>query len=527
MKCLENEGVQYIFGIVGTETLDFVHSLESSTIQFIVVRHEQAAAFMADVYGRLTGLAGVCTSTLGPGATNLLTGVANAQFDHSPVVAITGQAGLARMHKTSHQSIDIENMYKPITKWSVQIKEAKTIPEVIRKAFKLSEMEKPGAVLVELPENLAHLKIDSKALPRVPLFQSIPTTQSMNEAIQLLNQSKKPFIIAGNGVIRTEASNELQTLAEKLNIPVAHSFMAKGVLPTSHPLNMYTFGFDTTDWIVEELEKTDLIITIGFDFNERLPEKWNINKKPVLHIDSLSAEVDEYYPISVELIGNLKETLNVLRQSKSLQAKNHMNYQALQTRVKKALGIEPLNTPSKMEEKVNPQEVMRILQKVTSANTIVISDVGANKMTVAKTFQPKRPNRVIISNGFASMGISLPGTIAAKLACPEDPAICITGDGGFMMNLAEIETAKRLNLCLVIIVLTDSMLGLEWQGMHKKFSSDYGVYFTNPDFMKIAASFNIIGMKVNHPRELEQTLIAALKQKEIVLVEIPIDNKSL
>lgn len=527
VKCLENEGVQYIFGIPGEENIDLVHSLASSDqIQFVAVRHEQGAAFMADVYGRLTGKAGVCLATLGPGATNLLTGIGDANLDHAPVVAITGQAGLERMHKESHQYIDVVAMFEPVTKWSIQIKRPQTIPEIVRKAFKLAEMEKPGAVHIELPEDMAADDIEAKVLPKTPLPVSVPCETSMKQALELIEKSQKPFIIAGNGVLRRQASKELQAFAEALKAPVTHTFMAKGVLPPDHPLNMYTVGLQMKDYVLCGLHEADLILAIGYDFVEYLPMYWNENNpKPIIHIDTLPAEVDEHYPVAAELVGDIPAALTYLtahlKGTKEWMPGGELHQKLVQelTHIHKEEA-----SPSAGEgARIKPKTILDEVAKIATDNTIVISDVGAHKLWIARNYQPKLPNRVVISNGFATMGIAVPGAIGAKLACPDDPVICITGDGGFLMNGVEVETAKRLGVAFTILLLNDSKYGLiDWK-LKNRFDASYGVEFANPDFVRFAESFGITGIRVNHVTELEAALQKALSMKEIVLVEIPVD----
>ncbi|GGB69439.1 acetolactate synthase [Fictibacillus barbaricus] len=529
VKCLENEGVKYIFGIPGEENIDLIHSLSfSDKIQFVAVRHEQGAAFMADVYGRLTGKAGVCLATLGPGATNLITGIGDANLDRAPLVAITGQAGLERMHKESHQYIDVVAMFTPVTKWSIQVKRPETIPEIVRKAFKLAEMEKPGAVHIELPEDIAADDIEDTILPTTALPKSVPTVDNMEKAIELIQQSKKPFIIAGNGVIRQEAAVSLQKFAESINVPVAHTFMAKGVLPPDHPLNMYTVGLQMKDFVLCGIHEADLIIAVGYDFIEYLPMYWNeTDPKQIVHIDTQAAEVDLHYPVASELVGDIRSTLEYLTQNHK-GTKGWMPGDELHQKLKEELaGInkEPEPRITSDTTKIKIKTVLNQLQKIVKDNTIVISDVGAHKMWIARNYQPKLPNRVIISNGFASMGIALPGAIGAKFACPDDPVVCIMGDGGFLMNGAEIETAKRLGLAFTIIVLSDSKYGLiDWK-LKNRFNESFGIDFQNPDLIRLAESFGIAGMRVNHPSELESILTKAVNMNEVVLVEIPIDNK--
>ncbi|WP_280160200.1 acetolactate synthase large subunit [Priestia megaterium] len=520
VQCLENEGVEYIFGIPGKETLDFIDSLSNSKqIQFVNVRHEQGAAFMADVYGRLTNKVGVCLSTLGPGATNLLTGISSAKLDHSPVVALTGQAALGRQHKDSHQYMDIIKMVEPATKWGVQIKDAQTLPEIIRKAFKIAQMEKPGPVVVELPEDLATQIVPIKPILPTSIPVSIPILESIQAANTLIKQYKKPFVIIGNGAVRQGAMDELQPFIERLQSPVTHSYMVKGVLSKDHPQNFFTFGFNEKDEVLAGLKEADLLIVIGFDFVERLPKEWNTEKTPILHIDTLPAEVDEYYPIEVELVGDIKQTLRVFNQL-DIPSKPWIPSGNLQEQIKQSYHIEEKKIDSNLLP-LTIENILHIIDKLSSEKTIVISDVGAHKVSIARTYQPKNPNRLIISNGLASIGIALPGSIGAKLACPNDPAICITGDGGALMNFAEIETAKRLGLSFIIIVLNDSTLKIEQEMMNKKFGKSYGVTFTNPDFVQLAKSFGIKGEQANSLVEFENIMKRALQcLDEIVLIDV-------
>ncbi|WP_066303501.1 acetolactate synthase large subunit [Bacillus sp. FJAT-29814] len=524
ISCLETEKVEYVFGIVGKETIDLADSLSKSTqIQFVNVRHEQGAAFMADVYGRLAGKAGVCFSTLGPGATNLMTGIASAQLDHSPLVALIGQADVARNHPESHQYLDIVTLTEPVTKWNTQIMNSQTVHVTIRNAFRMATMEKPGAVAVVLPENFLTQQISAKPLPVQPLPQTVPAVETIEAARTRIQNSRKPFLLVGNGVIREDATQELQALIDTLQAPVAHSFMAKGILPKEHSFNYFTFGFAEKDEVIAGTQECDLIISIGLDLVESPTKNWNDRKMPVLHIDTLPAEVNEYYPVEIECVGNIKKTLQSLNQL-GLPTKSWVPAGNLKEKIMTAHQIsdaqsKPSGSPLSIEQ------ILYCIEAVAAENTILISDVGAHKVSIARTYQPKQPNRVIISNGLASMGIALPGSIGAKLACPDDPVICITGDGGAVLNIAELETAKRLGLSFMIIVLNDSMLKLEVQQMNKRFGESYGVTYKNPDFVQLAESFGIKGKKVKTIEEFEVVLKENLhRQEEIVLVEVVMPN---
>jgi acetolactate synthase-1/2/3 large subunit len=520
VQCLENEGVEYVFGIVGSETVDLADSLsKSKQIQFVNVRHEQGAAFMADVYARLSQKVGVCFSTLGPGATNLVTGIANAKLDHSPVVALLGQADIERHHDESHQYLDLVKLFEPVTKWSTEIKSPETVPMVIRKAFKIAKVEKPGTVAITLPENFAAQMISKAPLPVTPLPESVPLPETIKAACDLIKNHRKPFVLVGNGVIRQEAVPELQNFINALQSPVTQSFMSKGILEKGHPLNFFTFGYKENDEVLAGIKEADLLIVIGLDFVETLPKHWNQNKLPVLHIDPLPAEINEFYPVKIELVGNIKKTLQLLNHS-DVPSRSWLPSGDLKKQIISAYKMDGTQDESNLLP-LTIENILHSIEKLSTENTIILSDVGAHKVSVTKTFQPKKANRLIISNGLASMGIAIPGSIGAKLACPNDPVICMTGDGGALMNFAEIETAKRLGLAFIIIVLNDKMLKLEVQQMNKKFGTNYGVTFQNPDFVGLANSYGIKGKRANSMDEFENIFKESLQSlKEMILIEV-------
>lgn len=542
VKCLENEGVEYIFGMMGKETLDLIDSISrSKQIQFVNVRHEQGAAFMADIYGRLSHKAGVCLATLGPGATNLLTGIASAALDHSPVVALTGQAGFERQHNESHQFLEIVKIFEPATKWSVQVKDSQTIAEIIHKAFRVATMEKPGPVLIELPENLAAHMIPDNAMSTSQIPKSIPIFEAFQQTSSFINKALKPFIIVGNGVIRGSAENELRIFIEKIQAPVTHSFKAKGILPKNHPQNFYTFGFNEGDEVLHGIDEADLLIVIGFDFVEKLPKDWNKKKIPIIHIADVPAESDEYYPIKAELVGDINQTVHALNTleilpkqwapSGDLQEQIRQSYRLYengggensskntQNQIRQLSQIQ-----TEKDKSLSLISILHSIEKQALDQTIVISDVGAHKVTIARTYQPKQANQLIMSNGLATMGIALPGAIGAKLARSEAPVICITGDGGALMNFAEIETATRLGLSFIIIILNNSKLKLEEEMMMKTFKNRYGTAFSNPDFIKLADSFHIKGVRPTNIREFENMLTDAQMQNELTLIEIQLES---
>ncbi|MEE9542512.1 MAG: acetolactate synthase large subunit, partial [Thermodesulfobacteriota bacterium] len=461
IKCLENEGVEYIFGIPGEENLDLMDALVESSITFVTTRHEQGAAFMADVYGRLTGRAGVCLSTLGPGATNLITGVADANMDSAPMVAIAGQADTLRLHKESHQVLDLVNLFAPITKYSTQILHPEVVPEVVRKAFKVAQTEKPGASFIDLPENIASMELFTEKEPlkvQGPM-QPTPPEAKIDQAAQVIGKAAFPIIIAGNGVIRGRATEALLKFAEKLNIPVATTFMAKGVFPVSHKLSLGAAGLQSNDYVNCGFDRADVVICVGYDMVEYHPQLWNPDSKvKIVHIDPIPAEVDEHYILEVGVIGEIKSALDKISKK---APPSKVDYGET---IHSALAAEAASYADDEGFPIKPQKLIWDLRLALDDTDIVISDVGAHKMWMARMYQATEPNTCIISNGFASMGIALPGAIAAKLAYPERKVVAVTGDGGFMMNSQEIETALRIGTSIVILVWRDASYGLiEWK----------------------------------------------------------------
>lgn len=518
VKCLENEDVEYIFGIPGEENLDVMDALLDSSIKFITVRHEQGAAFMADVYGRLTGKPGVCMSTLGPGATNLITGVADANMDRAPLVAIAGQGSTARMHKESHQILDLVNLFEPITKYSAQIREPEIVPEVVRKAFKLAQEEKPGACFIDFPENIAENETDGKPIPARNLYTPAPLDFKLEQAARVISEAQHPVIIAGNGVIRQDASASLVHFAETLNIPVCNTFMAKGVMPFSHDLCLGTLGLKARDLQWFAVEKADAVICVGYDMVEYHPDMWNPSgDKTVIHIDAMSAEIDEEYIVTVEVVGHIPSTLKALAQSSTPKPKSEF------AAVREAVVKERSQYCNDVGFPIKPQKIVWDLRQSLQPDDIVISDVGAHKMWIARMYAAERPNSCIISNGFASMGIAVPGAIAAKLAYPDRQVVAATGDAGFLMNSQEIETALRLKLAFVILIWNDSEYGLiTWHQM-REFGRPSHIEFANPDFIKYAESFGAKGYRVNAAEELVSVMQEALTCGTVAIVDCPVD----
>ncbi|WP_029933901.1 acetolactate synthase large subunit [Thiomicrospira pelophila] len=518
VKCLENEDVEYVFGIPGEENLDLMDALLDSPIEFILTRHEQGGAFMADVYGRLTGRAGVCLSTLGPGATNLVTGVADANMDRAPVVAIAGQAATTRLHKESHQVLDLVNLFQPITKYSTQILSPNIIPEIVRKAFKVAEIEKPGCSFIDFPEDIAKMSVDKKPLKRQSPTAPAPNFEKVRQAADLLSQAKHPVIIAGNGVVRAKASEALIEFAAKLNIPVATTFMAKGVIPCRHDLSIGTIGLQAHDYVACGIDRADVVMCVGYDIVEYQPAFWNHNPGcKIIHVDTHPAEVDEYYIVETGVLGDIGRSLE------SIASISHRHSDSGVANLKTMMEYEFHQYDEDQAFPVKPQKVIHDLRQALGDEDIVVCDVGAHKMWMARMYNAQAPNTCIISNGFASMGIALPGAIAAKLAKPEQVSVAVTGDAGFLMNCQEIETAVRLNLALIVLVWNDSEYGLiKWKQLNE-FGRESNIHFNNPDLVKFADAFGAKGYRIEHTDELLPTLEKAIQDNCVVIIDCPVD----
>jgi acetolactate synthase-1/2/3 large subunit len=519
VRCLENEGVEYIFGIPGEENLDVMDSMIGSSIKFITTRHEQGAAFMADVYGRLTGKAGVCLATLGPGATNLVTGFADANMDRAPIIGIAGQGATTRMHKESHQVLDLVNLFAPISKYSVQIREPEIVGEIVRKAFKAAEAEKPGGSFIDFPENIAAMEVQGKSPLKVQSAKPpVPPADKIAQAAEIVSNARYPLVMAGNGVVRARADAALVTFAEKLNLPVATTFMAKGSIPFSHRLSLGTVGLQAHDYVACGFDRADVVICIGYDMIEYHPHLWNQDKThKIIHIDLSPAEVDEHYILECGVIGDISAALDGIADMATPQTESRAQS------LRETIVDELTSHENDVSFPMVPQRIVLDLRKALEPDDIVVSDVGAHKMWMARMYQAERPNTCIISNGFASMGIGLPGAIAAKLAYPDRTALTVTGDAGFLMNSQEIETALRIGVAMVILVWNDSKYGLIKWHQDRRFGRDTQIEFNNPDQVKYAESFGAKGYRVESADTLLPILEQAIADDTVVLIDCPVD----
>jgi acetolactate synthase I/II/III large subunit len=538
VDCLEAEGCEYVFSVPGEETMDILDALSrSSPIRHVTTRHEQGAAFMADVYGRLTGRAAVAMATLGPGATNLVTGVADAFLDRAPMVALTGQASSDKLHKEAHQVVDIVRMLAPVTKWNTRIELAEAIPEIVAKAFQVAQLEKPGPTHVELPENLAAAELPADApgplRPSRPYFPE-PTDEAIAHAADLLANSERPIVLAGNGVLRRGASPELRALARGLHLPVAATFMGKGAVDDRSHLSLMTVGLQARDHVLSGFDRSDLVVSIGYDLVEYAPSRWNPDgTKRIIHIDTQPAEVDAAYRPEVELVGDIDGSLRRLLEAVQPRGVGGRSaserHAAKEILVHADLRMDLLADLSAYADddspSVKPQRAIADLRRALGPEDIVISDVGAHKVWVARLYQAYEPNTVIISNGFAAMGISLPGAIAAKLVHPDRRVVALCGDGGFLMNSQELETAKRIGANITVVIWRDDGYGLiDWK-QRNEFGRPFAVEFGNPDFVAYARSFGLAGFRVASSPDLYPTLMQALDHPGPAVVEVPIDYR--
>jgi acetolactate synthase-1/2/3 large subunit len=546
VECLRAEGCEYVFSVPGEETMDVLDALgavaaagDGAGPRHVTTRHEQGAAFMADVYGRLTGKASVAMATLGPGATNLITGVADAFLDRAPMVAITGQASSDNLHKEAHQVVDIVRMIEPVTKWNTRVQRPEAIPEIVRKAFRVATLAKPGPTHIELSENIAAMAVDDSARPLIPgkAYFPEPTDEAIAHAADLIAASQRPIVLAGNGVLRRNASPELRAFARGLHVPVAATFMGKGAIDDRSHLSLMAVGLQARDHVLTGFDRADLVICVGYDLVEYAPARWNPDgRKRIVHIDTQPAEVDAQYQPEVELIGDIEGSLRRLLaavEPRGISGRDAgQRHEARETLVHSDLRTALLaelagsaGAGSNDSLPITPQRAIADLREALAPEDIVVSDVGAHKVWVARLYQAYEPNTVIISNGFAAMGISLPGAIAAKLVHPDRKVVALCGDGGFLMNSQELETAKRIGANVTVVVWRDDGYGLiDWK-QRNEFGRPFGVEFGNPDFVAYAESFGIAGFRPSSAGDLLPTLRRALDVDGPSLVEVPIDYR--
>jgi acetolactate synthase I/II/III large subunit len=521
VECLEAEGVRYVFGIPGEETLDLNESLASSSIAFVPVRHEQGGAYMADMYGRLTRRAGVCLGTLGPGATNLITAVADAFLDRAPLVALTGQADLERMHKESHQYIDVVSMMAPVTKWNTRLNSARVIPEAVRKAFKVAQAQKPGATHLELPEDVMRAPLDAEPLPvHQTIRRTEPAAAELLAAADLITNAISPIVLAGNGVARVGAAPALREFARATGIPVAETFMGKGLIDYEDPHGVGVVGLQHRDYELAGFDDADVVITVGYDLVEHDPANWNPRgDKKIVCIDTVAPEIDEHFVTAIDLIGDLYHILSRLSEEC-----RHVSFAADADRRLRDLVLRHFEQGRDDDAfPLHPPRVLWELRQVLGRQDILISDVGLHKLWIARMFPAHEPETVMIANGLAGMGIAVPTAVAAKLVHPDRHVVTVNGDGGFLMNCQELETAVRLRTPTVNIIWENGQYGsIVWK-QDKKFGRHFGTDFANPDFVKLAEAFGCAAFRCASVDDFCDHLRTALALDRPSVIVVPID----
>ena len=526
VKCLEEEGIDYIFGVPGEENADFVMSLsQSRKIKFVLTRHEQGAAFMAEAYGRITGNPAGCLGTLGPGATNLLTGVADGNMDLAPMLVLAGQGSSRRLHKESHQIMDAVSMFRPVTKWAETIRHQDNIPEMVRKAVRLARSEKPGACFLELCEDIAEKDTDAKPLSVRRYPRPMPETESIEKAVDMIQAAKRPVIIAGNGVIRMKSSDSLRAFADQTGIGVISTFMAKGCVDIDKDYSLYTIGLGRKDLVACAVDSADLVITLGYDLVEYHPHLWNPEgDKPILHLDSKPAEIDSSYHPELELIGDIGHALKAISERLKTVSLQFDLKQQQAVRRDMAADMEA-HKDDDTKGSIRPQKALWDARQVMPKDGLLLSDVGAHKMWIARHYHCHEPNTCLMPNGFCSMGFALPGAIAASMIDPDRNVLAICGDGGFLMNVQEMETARRYNCNMTVMIWEDQEYGLIAWKQDDHFGSHTPLSFNSPDWLQLAASFGWSGHKIDNSCDLQTGLRKALDEKGPSLVVIPIDYR--
>jgi acetolactate synthase-1/2/3 large subunit len=522
VRCLENEGVRFVFGIPGEENIHLVDALSRSAIRYVLVRHEQAASFMAEVYGRLTGRAGVCSSTLGPGAINLLLGVADATTNSTPVVALSAQVSTTRMFKESHQGVDLVSMFAPVTKWSELVVTPVAVPEMLRKAFKLAETERPGAVFLAVPEDVekAPAPLDAQPLEVNRPRPDEPSERQLERAVAVLRDATHPIVLAGHGAARAGAGESLVRFAERLGVPVATTFHGKGVFPDDHPQALGAVGFMRHDYVNFGFDLADVVVAVGYELQEFDPVRINpAGDKRIVHVHRFPAEVDRHYVVDVGLQADIGRTLDALGE----RAGVHFAPSEEPQRIRALLADELEAGRADDRFPLSPARVVADTRAAMGRDDIVLVDTGALKMWMARLYPTYAPNTCLISNGLSTMAWSLPGAIGAKLARPDARVLVATGDGGFLMNSQEIETALRERVPLVVLVWVDDEYGLITWKMDLELGHSTDTGFTNPDFVAYAESFGAKGYRIEAADQLLPVLRTALADDTVSVIACPVD----
>jgi acetolactate synthase-1/2/3 large subunit len=522
VRCLESEGVTCVFGIPGEENIRFTDAVVRSSIRYVLVRHEQAASFMAEMYGRLTGRAGVCSATLGPGAINLLLGVADATTNSTPLVAFSAQVGLNRIYKESHQSVDLVSMFAPVTKWSALVPSSAAVPEMVRKAFKLAQTERPGAVYLAVPEDV---EAEAAAPGATPLAINTPradepSPSQIQRAAQVLATAERPIVLAGHGAARAGVAGALRRFSERLGLPVATTFHGKGVFADDHPNALGAVGFMRHDYVNFGFDEADVVVTVGYELQEFDPVRVNPKgDKRIIHLSRSPAEVDSHYDVEVGVQADLGRTLDALGWATTRRWEPGSSGDKI-----RALLADELSRASTDDSfPMKPQRVVADTRAALRREDIVLADTGAVKMWMARLYPTYEPNTCLISNGLSTMAFALPGGIGAKLAFPERRVLAAVGDGAFLMNSQELETAVRERIPMTVLIWVDDAYGLIKWKMQLELGHDVAIDFTNPDFVTYAESFGARGYRITAADELLPTLREALAGDGVSVIACPVD----
>lgn len=519
VAALENEGVDYIFAVPGEENLDLLESLRTSSIRLILTRHEQGAAFMAATYGRLTGRAGVCMATLGPGATNLVTPAAYAQLGGFPLVMITGQKPIKQSKQGQFQIVDIVRLMEPTTKMSRQIVHGGTIPSIVREAFRIAEEERPGAVLLELPEDIAAEDAAAELMEPHDRVYAVAAEQPVREVAEAIRQAHQPLVLVGAGANRKNVREALCDFVHTLGIPFFSTQMGKGVIDERSPLSLGTAALSEGDYLHCAIERADLVINIGHDVIEKPPFLMEPGGKKVIHLNYKAAQIDQVYFPQIEVVGDVATSINRLKQSIGPISPDLSYFNRVRTNIENHLteGADDPRFP------LLPQRLIADVRRVMDDRDIIALDNGMYKIWFARNYPAYQPNTVLLDNALATMGAGLPSAMAAAMLNPDRRVMAICGDGGFMMNSQELEVARRLGLNLVVLVLNDGSYGMiRWKQQLAGFK-DWGLEFQNPDFVRYAESYGVSGHRIERTEDFATVLNEAFDAGGVHLVDAPID----
>jgi acetolactate synthase-1/2/3 large subunit len=524
VRSLEQEGVTCVFGIPGEENIHLTAAISRSSIRYVLVRHEQAASFMAEIYGRLTGRAGVCSATLGPGAINLLLGVADATTNSTPMVALSAQVGLNRIYKESHQGVDLVAMFAPVTKWAALVVTPSAVPEMVRKAFKLAQTERPGAVYLAVPEDVEAATVSADLVPlpiNIPRPDE-PSPSQIERAAAVLSAAERPIVLAGHGAARSGAAPALRRFSETLGLAVATTFHGKGVFPDDHPNALGAVGFMRHDYVNFGFDEADVIVSVGYELQEFDPVRINPRgDKRIVHLSRLPAEVDSHYDVEVGVQADLGRSLDALAAATA----RRWEPAASGEKIRALVAAELAGAAADDSFPLKPPRIVADIRAALRRDDIVLADTGAVKMWMARLYPTYEPNTCLISNGLSTMAFSVPGAIGAKLACPDRRVLAAVGDGAFLMSSQEIETALRERVPITILIWQDDAYGLIKWKMDLELGDAMAVEFSNPDFVAYAESFGARGYRIGAAGELLPVLREALAADTVSVIACPVDYR--